>query len=513
MEKEDKIKKQNKIYRNWLAYKDDLYKFCVEVLGYKDMNPEHLALCQFLQGEGNSKLVLMPRYTFKSSICTIGYSLWSLLKNQNLRILIYSDAATKAQGFLRSIKDHIEGQVSKSEFRERLGEWETDPKGGKWNESQILINPKGTSFPEPTVDTGGIETSKIGFHYDIIIFDDIVSDLNVTTKEQMDKVADCYKRSLSLLVPGGKIIITGTRWHFGDLYGRLLAENTLRENFQIFVTKAEKDGEYPYASIGLNKDFLTRQRKEQGSYIFSCLYLNSPVDDESAVFRTADFSFYGDVKKTDLYITATCDPAGKGEDMTAITVVGTDHKLDMYILDIVNAKLQPSEIINEILRLHNKYTFRMFGIEENFFRGMLRMELDRQISDIRKEKDFKLFGIVEFTAGSGKGESKEVRIRGLQPYHERGALKFPGERVELLRGAFSELAFQMIQFPKAPHDDIVDALAYHLPLIKRGGVAKKAELPENTPAWLERRWFEKQLEKNNNLPRRWRKKLPSLAFS
>ncbi len=104
-----------------------------------------------------------------------------------------------------------------------------------------------------------------------------------------------------------------------------------------------------------------------------------------------------------------------------------------------------------------------------------------------------------------------MTVKNLQ---ERKALKFPGERFELLEGVFSDLAWQMIQFPNAAHDDIIDSLAYHLPLIRRGGVAKKGDLPKNCPAYLERKFYEKQIEKNNHLPRRFRKFInQQMAFS
>ena len=99
----------------------------------------------------------------------------------------------------------------------------------KWNESQINVSIRKEAHVEPSVDTGGIETSKVGMHYDLIFFDDIVSDVNVTTKAQMDKVHECYKKSLSLLKPGGDIIVTGTRWHFNDAYGRIIDDNKERD--------------------------------------------------------------------------------------------------------------------------------------------------------------------------------------------------------------------------------------------------------------------------------------------
>ncbi len=243
--------------------------------GFKDLTPTHKDLCNFLQNDGHkTKMVLMPRYSFKSTITTIGGILWDLVRDPNLRILIYSDSASKATNFLNGIKAHIEGKSPNSKFRDYFPSWETDPRSGKWNEGEIIIRPREVSFPEPSVDTGGIETSKVGKHYDKIYFDDIVSDLNVTTKEQMDKVYECYKRSLSLLKPDGDVVITGTRWAFGDPYGRIISDTA---RLGKFIKAIEDGGVYPFRDIGLDEEFLVEQRKKQGSFVVSCNPYEAPI--------------------------------------------------------------------------------------------------------------------------------------------------------------------------------------------------------------------------------------------
>ena len=491
----------------------EFFDFCGVVMGFKDMNLEHKALCEWIQhNKSKFKLILMPRHTFKSCICTVAYSLWRLVYNPNLRILIYSDATSKAQGFLTSIKNYILGNSGK--FRDIFGHWETDAKTGKWNESMILIQNRTASHAEPTIETAGIETSLTGRHYDLIIFDDIVSDVNVTTKEQMDKTADCYKKALSLLRPGGEIVMVGTRWHFGELYGRIIAEKKDDlKNILFHRNSGYLTGEPLFKECGLTMDFLKQQYATQGTYMASCLYENSPVDPETAVFKHKDFAFYGSIEPTDLYITCTCDPAGSGEDFTAITVVGTDHNMDMYVMEVVNRHMQPSDTVEMIMRLNRKWKFKKFGLETNFYRGMLKMDIDRRINEERVEPGFNLFGVEEFKASSRRGENKNSRIMALQPYHERGALKFPGESVELLKDGFYQLAFQMIEFPHSAHDDILDSLAYHLPLIRKGGVVKKTKVPRFTPAWLERMELEKELEIRKHIPRRYRRPVDRLSFS
>jgi len=66
-------------------------------------------------------------------------------------------------------------------------------------------------------------------------------------------------------------------------------------------------------------------------------------------------------------------------------------------------------------------------------------------------------------------ESKENRIEGLVPRYENGSIFLLREHTDLID--------EMMQFPKAPHDDILDALSFGLRIIKRpinrgsGGIA------------------------------------------
>lgn len=498
------------------TYEKDFHLFCKDVMGFSDMNSEHEELCKFLQRKSLFKLVLMPRYTFKSCVCTVAFSLWNMFKNPNTRILIYSDATSKAQGFLTSIKNHIEGKAGKWRFY--FGNWETDSKKGKWNESMILTDFRTQAQAEPTIETAGIETSLVGRHYDLIIFDDIVSDKNVTTKEQMDKVAECYRKALSLLRPGGQVVMVGTIWHFGDLYRRLIVENEGVPNFLFHRNSGYYDDTLLFESCGLTKEFLDKQLREQGSYLFSCLYENNPVSAESAIFKSDNFSFYGAIKPTDLYITGTLDPAGEGKDKCGLTVVGTDHKLTLHILEAIGKQLKPSEMIDLIIALNYRFKFNIFGLETIFFRRMLRGELQRRIFKEHQENpgSFSLFSIEEFDSSSRHGKGKFTRMMALQPYHERGAIKFPGDRIENLKGGFSDLAHQMLQFTPdhlPEPNDLLDSLADHIPLIRKGGVVKKQELPRYSGAWLERKSINEQANRNRHLPRRLRKRLPSYSFS
>lgn len=507
--------------------KADLRFFCRDILGFKDMNKEHDALCEFLQHDpARTKLMLMPRYTFKSSIITIGHSLWRLANDPNQRLLLYSDATEKAEGFLLGIKNHLLGLIQGSLFRTVYGPWETDAKLGVWNQNAIVISPRTQAAVEPSVDTAGLETSKVGKHYSRITFDDLVSDKNITTKDLMDKVASCYKKALSLLQPSGSVDLCGTRWHFGDLYGRLLAEYKGRPDFAVFHRKAYEGDHYFFQDIGkdsLTPQFLATKKATQGSSLFSMLYQNEPVDDETATFKVKDFRFYqpanNDTTKrwvASLYITAVLDaippPTSDHGDDAALTVVGTDSEHTMFLLDAVAGRLTPEQQLDEVFSLHQRWGFRAFGLETNAFQRMLRTALEARLKEARTSSTWRPFSIVEFQ-GVTQG-NKEQRIQGLQPWHEQGHLRFPGTSVETLSGVWSQLAYQMLQFPRSAKDDLVDSLAYHLQLVQRGPTSEvKPDYPVTSAAWYEREMHTEEAHVMARRPRWTRKALPELSFS
>ena len=525
-----------KAFTRW---REDFALFCREVLGYRDMirredevvpGYSHDDVCHFLQHDlSPRKLLLMPRYSFKSCLATMGFSLWSLVRNENLRILFYSDVNEKAEGFLEGVKTHLLGSAPHSIFRAAYGAWEVDSKTGVWNQREIVIRPRTAAQIEPSIDTAGLETSKVAKHYDLIIFDDLVSDKNVTTPDLIQKVKDTRKKALSLLRPGGQELVIGTRWHFGDLYGELIAQEEERaarglpKVFSVYLRQAEVGGRYPFAKIGLTQAFLAAQRLAQGSYTYSALYQNCPTDADTQLFRLADFRFYDPPLQSegwrqlaaDLYITAALDPAaGTGNDRAALTVCGTDAELNLYLLDIVAGEhLTPEEQIAALFDLHAKWGIQRLAIETNGFQKMLKRDLEYRYAQERKTNPrFRLFQVQEMTGTSQN--TKDLRIRALQPYHERGALRVPGTRYELLTGHLRALCDELLQYPHAPHDDLIDSLAYHIPIHRAGGVAKPPQdIPEFSIAWIEREEQRKASDVWGTVPRWARHPVPQPAFS
>ncbi len=193
-------------------YRQSLFHTAKKLLGYNDITEfTHMRMIRNLESETLRKMLCVPRGTFKSSLGTVSYPIWLLLRNPNLRILIDSEIYTNSKNFLREIRGHFESE----RFQLVFGDYTTDV----WNETELIIKPRNRILKEASITASGIGAQKTSQHYDVIIFDDVNGPTNSVTQEQREKVISHYQMAQSLLDPGGIFLITGTRYSEGDLIG------------------------------------------------------------------------------------------------------------------------------------------------------------------------------------------------------------------------------------------------------------------------------------------------------
>lgn len=197
-------------------YKESLYATAQHLLGFKDVNKHtHGGIIHALESDTKRKLICVPRGCLKSTIACVAYPIWLLLNNPNVRILIDSELYTNSKTFLREIKAHLESP----QLTDIFGKFKCDP----WNESEITISQRNKNLKEASITVGGVGTTKVGQHYDVIIHDDLNSPANSMNPEACRKVIDHYKYNVSILEPTGTMVIVGTRYSELDLIGFILS--------------------------------------------------------------------------------------------------------------------------------------------------------------------------------------------------------------------------------------------------------------------------------------------------
>ncbi len=204
-------------------YLSDFFLYSKHAVGYKDLEWDvHGESIRLFESDAKRKLDVMPRGTFKSSLGSVAYPMWRLEKDPDLTILLDSELYTNSKNLLREIKGHYASGKYMNVFGERVGT--------KWDEGEIIISTRTRNRKEASITVGGIGTTKVGQHYDIIIGDDYNSAQNSDTPEKCQKVIDHFKYNLNILNPGGEYLIIGTRYAELDVIGFLLS-NVLEEKY------------------------------------------------------------------------------------------------------------------------------------------------------------------------------------------------------------------------------------------------------------------------------------------
>lgn len=201
----------------------DLFFLAKQILGYRDINEQtHGDICRLLETQVvKRKLICTPRGSLKSSLGVVAFSIFRTLQNPNIRILIDSELYTNSANFIREIRGHFESELLTGLF----GQFKTKK---DWTSGSLTIAQRTRNLKESTVIAGGVETGKVGQHYDLIICDDLNSQNNSQTEDGRKKVIDHYRHLNALLDPGGEIVVIGTRYAADDVYGFII-DNELSE--------------------------------------------------------------------------------------------------------------------------------------------------------------------------------------------------------------------------------------------------------------------------------------------
>lgn len=198
-------------------YLNDFYLFAKYCLGYQDMTVHaHGEMVAVLESKSLRKIIVVPRGTFKSSLGSVAYPIWKLLKNPNETIYLDSELYTNSKNLLREIKGHL--------VSERLTRIFGVQQGDKWDEGEIILRTRTKNIREASITVGGIGTIKVGQHYSMIVGDDYNSPQNSESVEKCQKVIDHVRYNLNILNPGGEYLFIGTRYAERDVIGFFLKD-------------------------------------------------------------------------------------------------------------------------------------------------------------------------------------------------------------------------------------------------------------------------------------------------
>lgn len=405
----------------------------------------------------NLLLLLMPRGTFKSSVVTIGFTLQFFLNEPDGRVMIDSETFSKAKAFFREIKWHLEqNEAYREVFYSIHGVYplrSTKSKAELWTDSELILACRKQPKKEPSISCAGIDVTKNGMHYDLIICDDLHSEQNTTGMNAIERIKDVidhYKLLFSLLDPGKPLIVIGTRWHMADLYQHIIDFES--DSFNILVKSAyNPDGSLLFPEV-LSEKELDKIRKRQGTSIFSKQYLNQVVSDEDATFKRQNIirRNWSEVKNVPINWYLSVDPSYEGQysDFAALVLAGMDYKRELYVKWVTRKKMDYAGIINEIFRI---FTESDVKVQRVFLETVATQKsIGIELTNEQKRRNTYL----PVTEIKGRSKAKVERIRGLAPFYEFNHVYHVSECPNLL-----EFEAELLTFPAGRHDDMIDAFA------------------------------------------------------
>jgi len=397
------------------------------------------------RGEIKRIMFFLPPRHSKSEIGSIQFPAWFIGKNRNRHIIEASYSADLAVEFGRQTRNLVKSQKFQNIFNGVQLAEDSEAKG-KWN-----TNGRGAYN---AVGVGGATTGKGA---DLLVIDDPVKNRQDAESEVIrENIWNWYRSTArTRLSPSGAIVLIMTRWHDDDLAGRILRKPAGWEIIS-FPAIAEKDEEYRKQGEALWADFFTKEildqtREDIGTYEWSALYQQNPLDEESQEFHKHWFKEreWAEIEKLNTRKFLTIDTA-ISEKASADYTGLCDNTVDWennWNLKAWRIKINPKELIDLIFNLHKTRDYESIGIEKTIYSETLKPFLQDEM-----KKRNKFLPIIDLEHQQTR---KELRIRALIPRYQAGAIYH-------MKGECKDLERELLRFPKGTTDDIADATAYQI---------------------------------------------------
>lgn len=437
------------------------------VFARKDIEHQWLLdRCNEIEASPNGHIDLWARDHYKSTIITFAKTIQDILASHGDDPLpewggveptfgIFSHTRPIAKGFLRQIKRELEGNgLLKVLFPDVI--WvNPSAEAPKWSEDDGLVLKRKSNPKESTIEAWGlVEGQPISKHFNVLIYDDVVTQDSVYTPDSLRKTLLAWELSTNLGSSNPKCRYIGTRYHFNDTYREIMARGSAKPR----IYPATDDGTPNGNPVLKSKEEIERKWRDMGPYTFATQLLQNPLADEIQGFKKEWISYYDQISHETLNRYLIVDPASekkKSSDYTAMFVIGLGEDENYYVLDIVRDRLNLKERADEVFRLHRRWRPLAVGYEK------YGMQADVEYIKEKQARENYRFSIIEL----GGQIPKNDRIKRLIPSLATNRWFFPnsimktdyqGRLTNLIETYINE---EFLAFPVPVHDDLLDCQA------------------------------------------------------
>jgi predicted phage terminase large subunit-like protein len=434
----------------------------------------HLEWWDLCCSPANYVAIAAPRGHAKSTAISFTYTLAELLFRSSNFVVIISDTESQASMFLGAIKQELQENENIIELFGIKKDAEGKVKFSKDSESDFICEfDDGHKF---RVMARGSEQRLRGLLWNgmrpnLIVCDDLENDEIVMNKDRRNKFKRWfYGAVLPCLASRGKIRYVGTILHMDSLLENLMPKETDRQTFEkglvTYSTKRVRWAAKKYKAH--NEDFslilwpekhtaaglkeIKQDYTAQGiPDVYSQEYLNVPLDESNTYFKKNDFLAMkkeDHEKKLNYYMTVDLAISDKSRaDYSVFCIGGVDEDNYLYIRNVIRDRMDGREIVDTLLALQKVYNFQAIGIEE--------MMISKSIGPFLREEMIKNNNFLNIIPLKPHKTDKQMRARSMQARMRAGGVKF-----DKSADWYLDFEDELMKFPRAKHDDQVDALAY-----------------------------------------------------
>lgn len=497
----------------WLLWrrsmvKTDLYYLLVYEAGFDFMvqsetddeiiyRPWIFNRCQEVQYDPDFHVDIWARGHFKSTIITIGKTVQDILINPEISIAIFSYSAPSAQAFVSLVRSILERPNMKELFPDVIPE---EPSKGKykavsngkeyyvrftWTNSEFTVKRKNTARKEATLSGWGlINSMPTGKHFDILVYDDVVTPLSIVTQSQNEKTFQRWQDSLNTgSGENTKIRIIGTFYSNRDTYYYILNPSESPDGSSgdgkaksLYSLRRYPCRDSKGNAVLYTDEYLRNKESMMVGYVYATQMECNPQHGDGMRFleewipeRISQKELLQNKEKYNFYLLV--DPAytkSERSDYTAMVMVAATSQRKYIFCDIIRDKLTLSEKVDRIFELENKW-FNGRAYPTVFYEANSTASDYSVLSDEMRKKSF-YFPLRSVStkpkinignAVLGK-PLKHNRIMAMEPLWRRGDIFLVDHAYHVNWKRMNEdmmeaFVSELLNYPYSDHDDLVDA--------------------------------------------------------
>lgn len=362
--------------------------------------------------------------THNSTIITFAGTLQRIAQDPEVTTGIFSATNKIAKPFLRQLKEEMETNELLPETFPDVFWLEPKKHAPTWSVNDGITVKRRSNPKEATVEAFGlIDGMPTGRHFRRLVYDDLINEKHVTNPEMVAKITERWELSDNLGVGEGTEIQTvGTRYSFADTYGIILERQIFKERIYPATDNGRLDGN----PVFLSKAHWEKLKQKQRSTISSQM-LQNPIAGQENMFKPEWFRRY-EVRPEHLSVYIICDPSSgrsRKSDRTAIAVIGVDGANNKYLLDGYRHRMSLSERWEALRTLHMKWSRERGVVHLAVGYERFGMQSDMEVFKDKMETEKYYFDIKEVAWPREGDGSKKSRVERLEPDTRLGKFFMP----------------------------------------------------------------------------------------